>query len=94
MVLLSKWGKQLDEKSPWYVRCKDLYWAGVKKWRGRVLMGMNDIGGELDVVASLVGTERLLYSLMDEPEEVARLCREVHAVWQKAYSAPVRSRQL
>ena len=76
---------ELDEKSPWYVRSKDLYWAGVKKWRGRVLMGMNDIGGELDVVASLVGTERLLYSLMDEPEEVSRLCEEVHEAWQKAY---------
>ena len=76
---------EFDGRSPWYNRCRDLYWAGVKKWRGRVLMGMNDIGGELDVVASLVGTERLLYSLMDEPEEVARLCREVHAVWQKAY---------
>ena len=75
----------LDPKNPWYNRCKDLYWAAVKKWRGKVLIGMNDLGGELDIIASLVGTERLLYELLDEPEEVARLCREVHEIWLKVY---------
>ncbi|MBR3504536.1 MAG: hypothetical protein IKO07_09915 [Clostridia bacterium] len=78
---------ELDRDNPWFNRCKDLYWAGVKKWRGRVVMGMNDIGGELDVVASLVGTERLLYAMLDEPAEVKRLCEEAHAVWQQAYWA-------
>lgn len=75
----------LDPKNPWYNRCKDLYWASVKKFRGKVVIGMNDLGGELDVLASLVGTERLLYCLMDEPEEVGRLCDEVHELWLKVY---------
>ena len=75
----------LDRSNPWYNRCKDLYWAGVKKWIGRVIIGMNDIGGEMDVVASLIGTERLLYSLIDEPDQVARLCEEVHNIWHSVY---------
>ena len=58
----------------------------MKKWRGRVLISMTAIGDGLDVLASLVGTQRLLYALVDEPEEVARLCREVYAVWLEVYN--------
>ena len=75
-----------DPNNPWLVRCKDLYWAAVKKWQGKVQIGMTDIGGELDVIASLVGTERLLYSLIDEPREVKRLCEEIHVLWWKCYT--------
>lgn len=39
------------------------------------------------MVASLAGTERLLYAMLDEPAEVKRLCEEAHAVWQQAYWA-------
>ena len=74
-----------DPNTPWFCRCKDLYHAAVKHWQGKVMLGMTDIGGEMDVLASLLGTERLLYSLYDEPEEVKRLLSEIHEVWLKVY---------
>lgn len=66
-------------------RIKDIYRAGNKKWHGNVVMGMPDLGGVLDVVATLRGTENLLYDLYDEPEEVLRVIQETDEAWRQAY---------
>ena len=42
----------------------------MEKWQGSVVIGMPDLGGVMDVIASLCGTENLLFALMDEPDEV------------------------
>ena len=64
-----------DPDNPWLVRIKDIYRAGMKKWGGNVCMGMTDLGGVLDILASFLTTDQLLYDLYDEPEEVQRLGR-------------------
>lgn len=48
-----------------------------------------DIGGTLDVVASLRGTEDLLYDLYDYPEEVKKTSARVNELWKEAYTALV-----
>ena len=42
---------------------QDIYGAGIRKWKGNVLMGMPDLGGIMDIVATLRGSENLLYDL-------------------------------
>lgn len=42
-----------------------------------------DIGGEFDVVASLRGTENLLYDLYDHPWEVLELGSRVEKLWEE-----------
>ncbi|MCL2479384.1 MAG: hypothetical protein FWF22_07775, partial [Treponema sp.] len=66
-----------DENNKWLNRIKDIYRAGMKKWGGSVCMGMTDLGGGLDILASFLGTEGLLYAVLDYPEEVKRLCLEI-----------------
>ena len=46
-----------------------------------VAFSMTDIGGILDVVASLRGTQNLLYDLYDYPEELKEFAAKVKAQW-------------
>lgn len=75
-----------DPDNIWSRRIKDIYRAGLKRWNGSVVMSFPDLGGVMDVVASLCGTENLLYALVDEPEEVERLVGEVQTAWYDAYN--------
>ena len=65
----------------------DIYSAGMKRWQGRVLMGMTDLGGNLDVLSTFRPSEKLLLDLYDEPEEVKRLTWEAHEAWHQYYGA-------
>ncbi len=44
-----------------------------------------DIGGTYDIVASLRGTENLLYDLYDYPDEVKALRNEIAPLWKQYY---------
>ncbi len=45
-----------------------------------------DLGGTLDIVASLRGTENLLYDLYDYPEEVKKAAHTVNVLWKQAFT--------
>ena len=75
-----------DPNNKWAKRIKDIYYAGLEYWDGAVIMGMPDLGGVLDVAASLRGTENLLFDLYDDPEEVIRLVGEIETAWHEAYN--------
>lgn len=74
-----------DPDNVWARRIKDIYRAGIERWGHAVAMGMPDLGGVMDVAASLRGTENLLTDLYDAPEEVLRLVGEVEEAWVDAY---------
>jgi len=74
-----------NRENKWVKRIKDIYRAGNEKWKGQVLMGMPDLGGNLDVAATFRTSENLLTDLYDAPEEVLRLCKEIQNAWYDAY---------
>ncbi len=74
-----------DPENQWAQRIKALYRTGMERWDGLVVMGMPDLGGVMDVAASLRGTENLLMDLYDEPDEVQRLIGEIEKAWYAAY---------
>jgi len=47
-----------------------------------ILVGMTDLGGGLDILASLRGSENLLYDLYDYPEQIHSLMREIDTAWE------------
>jgi 5-methyltetrahydrofolate--homocysteine methyltransferase len=51
----------------------------------RVQISLTDMGGNLDILASLRGTDNLLRDLMDQPAEVSRCRRDVTAMWLVVY---------
>lgn len=83
---LSRVHVKYDPNNVWSRRIKDIYRAGLERWNGSVIMGFPDLGGVMDVIASMVGTENLLYAIVDEPEEVERLVKETQVAWYEAYN--------
>ncbi len=75
-----------DPENVWVKRIKDIYRAGLERWGTLVKLGLPDLGGVMDVVATFVGTEELLMALIDEPEEVMRLVGEAESAWVTAYN--------
>jgi 5-methyltetrahydrofolate--homocysteine methyltransferase len=74
-----------DPGNGWWQRVWELTRMAVERWGSRVAVGHTDLGGNLDVLASLLITERLLFDLSDHPEEVARLAGSITQLWLRYY---------
>lgn len=74
-----------DADNPWWRRIQDLAAAATARLRDRAVVGFTDIGGNLDIVASLRGTEQLLLDLYDAPDDVERLATTVTRLWLRYY---------
>ena len=74
-----------DAENVWWQRVRSLTTEAVERFGGAVAVGHTDLGGNLDVVASLRETQRLLYEVHDEPEQVDRLVSAVTGLWLRYY---------
>jgi 5-methyltetrahydrofolate--homocysteine methyltransferase len=74
-----------DPSNPWWFWVQDIARHAVERWRGRVAIGHTDLGGNLDILASLRGTQDLLTDLYDAPGEVERLTRAITGVWLRFF---------
>lgn len=75
-----------DPENPWLKRVKEIYRAAAERWQGQVLVGMTDLGGNLDVLSTFRPSEKLLLDLYDHPAEVERLTWEAHEAWHRVYN--------
>lgn len=71
--------------NPWWRRALDITRAAVERWGQQITIGMTDLGGNLDILASLRGTQKLLFDLYDMPEAVDRLTCEITGLWLRYY---------
>jgi len=69
----------------WWQRVRELTHAAVERWGNQVAVAHTDLGGNLDILASLLTTQRLLLDLYDAPDEVARLVGEITRLWLRYY---------
>ncbi len=76
-----------DPGHPVFLRIMDLCRAAVRRWSGQVQIGMTDLGGVMDVLASFRTTEKLLVDLYDSPDEVLRCASEIEKAWGQYYDA-------
>lgn len=65
----------------WAKRIKDIYRAAQQRFGAQVLLGMTDLGGNLDILSTFRPAEQLLLDLYDHPEEVKRVTWEAHEIW-------------
>ncbi len=75
----------LQAENPWWRRVKAVTQAAVELWRHQLSIGITDLGGNLDVLAHLRGTQQLLLDLVDNPGEVDRLVGETNRLWLHCY---------
>ncbi len=71
----------VDPQNHWWQRVCAITAAAIDFWRGDVLVGHSDLGGNLDVLASFLTTEELLMALYDAPEHVTRVVRQITEAW-------------
>ncbi len=74
-----------DPTNFWWRWVKDLTEAAIQRWGAQVTIAHTDLGGNLDIVASLRGTQNLLMDLHDAPQEVERLAAETTRLWLRYY---------
>ncbi|MBN1553121.1 MAG: hypothetical protein JXA11_00125 [Phycisphaerae bacterium] len=58
-----------------------------ERWADQVCVSIPDIGENLDILASLRSTDRLLMDTMDCPEQIDRLAGEITTHWLKYFEA-------
>ncbi|MFA7343059.1 MAG: hypothetical protein WC003_02030 [Terrimicrobiaceae bacterium] len=69
----------LDANNAWHRRYEKFCRDTSDYWQGKVQIGYCT-GGLLDAISALLGTEELLFALVDEPEEVLRALSEAEAL--------------
>lgn len=74
-----------DADNVWWRRVRELTRRAVERWGDRVAIAFTDLGGNLDILASLRGTQELLMELADARDEVLRLTRQITQVWLRYY---------
>ncbi|MBI4927622.1 MAG: hypothetical protein HY835_07640 [Anaerolineae bacterium] len=74
-----------DPNNPWWLRVRAMTERAVERWGSQVLVGMTDLGGNLDILAALRGSDQLLLDLTDDPENVTRLANEITQLWLRYY---------
>jgi len=76
---------RFDPDNPWWQRTLALTRAAAEAGRGRFFVGVTDLGGCSDILASFRGSGRLLTDLIEYPDHVRRLRDELIERWQWCY---------
>ena len=85
-------GKELTEirptylpDNPWWQRVQAVSRACLARFDRRIQVGFTDIGGNLDIAASLRDAQILLLDTLDDPAAVDELCRIITPLWLRFY---------
>jgi 5-methyltetrahydrofolate--homocysteine methyltransferase len=76
-----------DAANMWWQCVQALTQAAVQRWGNKVSVGHTDIGGNLDILASLHTTQKLAIELYDAPDEVLRIVHEITEAWFQYYDS-------
>jgi 5-methyltetrahydrofolate--homocysteine methyltransferase len=74
-----------DPGNVWWKRVKDLTRAFIQRYGNMLQVSHTDLGGNLDILASFLTTEQLLFDVVEQPEEVLRLVRQITGLWLRYY---------
>jgi len=74
-----------DPHNRWQQRVREITQVAVERWGRQLAVGLTDLGGNLDILAGLRGSEELLLGLVDAPAEVDRLVGETTQAWLRCY---------
>ena len=74
-----------DAENVWLRRVKALTAAFVERYGGMLQVGQTDLGGNLDILASLRTTSGLLFDVTEQPDEVHRLVQRTTELWLRYY---------
>ncbi len=74
-----------DPDNYWWQKVRNLTEAGVNRFGRNAVVGFVDLGGNLDILASVFNSEDLLMALLQQPDDVERVSREITGLWLNYY---------
>jgi len=75
----------LDPENYWWKITRELTELAVQ-WAGnKFFAGMTDLNSVQDILCHLLGTQRMLYGLIDHPDEFKQACNLVNDIWLACY---------
>jgi hypothetical protein len=77
---------QFDEYGSLWTATKELTEQSCKRGQGRFPTSITDLGGGMDVLASLRGTQALLFDLIENPEPVKQVRDYIVKYWLHCYN--------
>ena len=89
---IEKMELRLDASNSWWTRAKRATDLALEIGGGEMIPSVTDLGGVLDVLAALRGTNELLTDLVDCPERVKAAAGRLVEYWHRCYdelSAPI-----
>lgn len=78
---------RFQKDSPWWRWTMETTRLAVERARGRYLVTFPDLIENIDTLAAILGTEETLIYLIDAPDEIHRLQKELLPIWFEAYNA-------
>ena len=75
----------MREDNPWWQYMQEVTELTAEAAKDRFLVGVTDIGGEMDILASLRGTQQLLFDLIQEPDRIHAMRKRICDAWQVVY---------
>jgi hypothetical protein len=75
-----------DPDNMWWQRVRQLTQAAIDRWGDRICVGITDLGGNLDILASLRGSQQLLVDMLDCPDEVEAATQQITGLWLRYYT--------
>ena len=76
---------RFDPANKWWQRTKNITSISSQRSEGRFMAGITDLGGILDIAASLRGSQTLIVDLLRYPQDVKSLCSKILEVWHTCY---------
>jgi hypothetical protein len=74
-----------DWSNPWWLRVVEFTRRAVERWGDELSIGITDLGGNLDILASLRDTRQLLMDLVIAPDEISRLVGDITCLWLECF---------
>jgi len=76
---------EYDPKNWWWLFTKQIASMAIGAAEGSFMVGTTDLGGILDIAASLRGSQNLVLDLFKHPKEVRNLCGQILELWHRYY---------
>lgn len=74
-----------DADNPWWQQAVAVTRGAVERWGDDTVIAITDLGGNLDILASMRGTANLLTDLIDAPDVIEKLTQDLTRLWLRYY---------
>lgn len=74
-----------EPENIWWKRVQEMTAAFMDRYGNMLQVSHTDLGGNLDILASFRDTQGLLFDVVEQPEEVERLVKEINRLWLRYY---------